>query len=78
MPTQTKIGVAYGKSTLDNVAGDAGTLFEENKRWTVGAYHPLTKSVNLVAEYNRMKSEGQVSSNKTESDTFSLGGILFF
>jgi Gram-negative porin len=78
LPTQTKIGVAYGKSTLDNVAGDAGTLIEENKRWTVGAYHPLTKSVNLVAEYNRMKSEGQVSSNKTESDTFSLGGILFF
>jgi hypothetical protein len=78
LPTTTKVGVAYGVSKLDNVAGDSGSLVESNKRWTVGAYHPLTKSVNLVAEYNRIKSEGQNSANENESNTFSLGGILFF
>lgn len=78
IPTGTKLGVAYGISKLDNVAGDSASLVAENKRYTFGAYHPLTKSVNLVAEYNRIKSEGQSSANKNESDTISLGGILFF
>jgi predicted porin len=80
IPTGTKLGVAYGVSNLDNAnATDAaGDLLEKNERWTVGAYHPLTKHLNLVAEYNRIKSEGQVSTNKTESDHFSLGAILFF
>jgi predicted porin len=79
LPVGTKLGVAYGVSKLDEASGETNaTLVAENKRWTFGAYHPLTKSVNLVAEYNRIKSEGQVSSNNTESDTFSLGGILFF
>jgi hypothetical protein len=55
IPTGTKIGVAYGVSNLDPTAYDnsaAVPLVEENKRWTVGAYHPLTKHLNLVAEYN--------------------------
>ena len=74
----TKLGLAYGVSKLDNVAGDAADLVESNKRWTVGAYHPLTKHLNLVAEYNRIKSEAQSNANETESDSISAGAILFF
>jgi predicted porin len=74
----TKLGIAYGVSKLDDVAGDLGTLVEKNERVTLGAYHPLTKHLNLVAEYNRIKSEGQNNANETESDSISAGAILFF
>ena len=79
IPTGTKVGVAYGVSNLDTASGETNaTLVEENERWTVGAYHPLTKHLNLVAEYNSTESTGQVSSNSAENDTLSLGAILFF
>ncbi len=50
IPTGTKLGASYGVSRLDGLSTDAATLIEENRRWTIGAYHPLTKSLNLVAE----------------------------
>jgi predicted porin len=79
IPTGTKLGVAYGVSNLDTASGETNaTLVEENERWTVGAYHPLTKHLNLVAEYNSTESTGQTSSNSTENDSMSLGAILFF
>jgi len=79
IPTGTKLGVAYGVSNLDEASGEnEAALLDKNERWTVGAYHPLTKHLNLVAEYNKIESEGQVSSNQTESQSFSLGAILFF
>jgi len=79
IPTGTKLGVAYGVSNLDEASGETlATLIETNERWTVGAYHPLTKHLNLVAEYNKIESEGQSSANQTESDSVSLGAILFF
>jgi len=79
IPTGTKLGVTYGVSNLDEASGeDNGTLLESNERWTVGAYHPLTKHLNLVAEWNKIESEGQSSANQTEQDSFSLGAILFF
>jgi len=79
IPTGTKLGLAYGVSNLDTASGETNaTLVEENERWTVGAYHPLTKHLNLVAEYNSTESTGQVSSNKAENDSLSLGAILFF
>jgi predicted porin len=79
IPTGTKLGVAYGVSNLDTASGETNaTLVEENERWTVGAYHPLTKHLNLVAEYNSTESTGQDSSNKSENDSLSLGAILFF
>ena len=75
----TKLGVAYGVSKLDTAGGEINpTLVEKNERVTIGAYHPLTKHLNLVAEYNRIKSEGQNNANETESDSFSAGAILFF
>jgi len=79
IPTGTKLGVAYGVSNLDEASGESeGTLLDKNERWTVGAYHPLTKHLNLVAEYNKIESEGHNSAHKDEQDTFSLGAILFF
>jgi predicted porin len=79
IPTGTKLGVSYGVSNLDEASGEVATsLLESNKRWTVGAYHPLTKHLNLVAEYNDMESEGHGAGLKDESSSFSLGAILFF
>ena len=79
IPTGTKLGLAYGVSNLDEASGETATaLVEKNDRWTVGAYHPLTKHLNLVAEYNKMESEGHAAGQKMESDHFSLGAILFF
>jgi len=54
IPTGTKLGVAYGVSNLDKEgSSDSAASFnlvEKNERWTIGAYHPLTKHLNLVAE----------------------------
>jgi len=80
IPTGTKLGVAYGVSKLDCASGETTCqtdLVEENSRWTVGAYHPLTKHLNLVAEFNAVESDGQTGTTR-ESDSVSLGAILFF
>jgi len=78
LPTATKLGVAYGVSKLDRASGEgAGTLVSENNRVTVGAYHPITKHLNLVAEYNDIESKAHAGgSNKQEIG--SVGAILFF
>ncbi len=76
----TKIGVAYGESKLDTASGEASAgnnLVKENQNWTIGVYHPLTKSLNLVAEYNDNESKAH-SGLKNESKGVSLGAILFF
>ena len=78
IPSGTKLGVAYGVSNLDRAdSNDTTAMVEENKRWTVGAYHPLTKHLNLVAEYNNIESSDHAGNNN-ESDAISLGAILFF
>jgi hypothetical protein len=59
-------------------AGETNALlFKDNERITLGAYHPLTKHLNLVAEYNDMETKAQ-SNVKNESRSVSLGAILFF
>jgi predicted porin len=79
IPTGTKLGLAYGVSNLDKYSGESdGTLLDSQERWTVGAYHPLTKHLNLVAEYNDIQREGHDSSLENEYDSFSVGAILFF
>jgi predicted porin len=80
LPTATKVGASWGISNLDKTATDVATsskLVKENEMWTVGVYHPLTKSVNLVAEYSNVKSRNQAD-QENQSDIVSLGGILFF
>jgi len=79
IPTGTKLGVSYGISNLDDNAVDAGKgLVEENSMLTVGAYHPLTKHLNLVAEYSRIETEAHDTVSDAENDVFSVGAILFF
>jgi len=78
LPTKTKVGVSWGESNLDRAGNDAvNKLVKTNEMWTVGAYHPLTKSVNLVAEYNHTEAEAQ-DGTKGKAYGLSLGGILFF
>ncbi len=79
IPTGTKLGVSYGQSNLDDNAVDAGTtLVKSNEMLTIGAYHPLTKHLNLVAEYSNVESESHGTGSDNESDSFSFGAILFF
>jgi predicted porin len=79
LPTKTKIGVSYGESNLDGNAGDIAKSLT-NDMWTVGAYHPLTKHLNLVAEYSdvNVEAEGNSATLKAKAKTASLGAILFF
>jgi predicted porin len=71
----TKLGASWGSSN-SKAADNAFDI--ENESWIVGAYHPLTKSLNLVAEYTMQEVKEKVSSSKVEKDTISLGAILFF
>jgi len=78
IPSGTKLGASFGTSKLDLASGESNSsLVDENKRWTIGAYHPLTKHLNLVAEVNHIESEAQDGAQQ-ESDNLSLGAILFF
>ena len=72
----TKLGVSYGESNLDRNAGDVLAADLENSMITVGAYHPLTKHLNLVAEYSDVKTDFGALDSKAK--TVSLGAILFF
>jgi predicted porin len=76
IPTGTKLGVAYGVTKVDDPSNYA-TFMDKDRRWTLGAYHPLTKNLNLVAEYNNQKVEAN-GSNESKYETYSLGAILFF
>jgi predicted porin len=79
IPSGTKLGVAVATSQNDLATGEAaGTdAGKDNDRWTVGAYHPLTKHLNLVAEYNDIESDTHAGAS-AESQHFNLGAILFF
>jgi hypothetical protein len=72
----TKIGVSYGVS--DSQYGAAWRA--ANESYIVGAYHPLTKNLNLVAEYTNQVQRGNfvTYTQKHDVDTFALGAILFF
>jgi predicted porin len=81
MPTKTKVGVSFGESRLDgNRVDDYKDVTDQ--MWTLGAYHPLTKHLNLVAEYSESERDrsnrGAVANAKAEAKTVSLGAILFF
>jgi len=79
IPMGTKLGVSYGVSYLDDNAVDAGAnLVKENNRITVGAYHPLTKHLNLVAEFSQVEAKSNGPEASLETDIMSVGAILFF
>ena len=73
------VGISWGQSNLDRAGNDlvGDNLLKTNEMWTAGIYHPLTKSVNLVAEFSNVKSTNQANGENTQN-VGSLGGILFF
>lgn len=81
----TKLGLSYGTSRSEPENG--GGEFE-NKSWVAGVYHPLTKHLNIVAEYTANTIEDSTAFGKTlngkgtkfdgDADTIALGAILFF
>jgi len=77
----TKLGASYGESTLD---GNSVDTFKDiqHDMWTIGAYHPITKHLNLVAEYSQVKADYDNRAAGADFDgkskTVSLGAILFF
>lgn len=77
----TKLGASYGESTLDGNTVDTFDEIEDSM-WVLGAYHPITKHLNLVAEYSVSEREldgsGVNPSADAKAKTISLGAILFF
>jgi predicted porin len=77
----TKLGASYGMSTLEGNSSEVATLDElEDSMWTIGAYHPITKHLNLVAEYSVVTSELETTAAKVKAKakTIALGAIMFF
>jgi predicted porin len=76
----TKLGASYGESTLDGNSGDTFNDVEDSM-WVLGAYHPITKHLNLVAEYSVSERDVDnvgAGSAQAKAKTVSLGAILFF
>jgi predicted porin len=81
LPTKTKLGVAWGESNLDRANASDTMGDTKDELYTVGAYHPLTKHLNIVAEYNHATHELRNSSQvngELKAKNVSLGAILFF
>ena len=72
----TKLGLSYGKSVRERNA-TAADVDAEREAWVVGAYHPLTKHVNIVAEFNSLDITAHANTTG-KAQTGSLGAILFF
>jgi predicted porin len=86
----TKLGASWGKSEIKgtNIAGltsgpggvAGSSITYENESWVVGAYHPLTKHLNLVAEYTdaEFTNINYYSGYNGKARTGAIGAILFF
>jgi predicted porin len=81
LPTKTKVGVSWGTSRLDTAANEgyysSRYTVKENEMWDLMVQHPLTKHLNLIAEYSNQKSSNQ-RGDENEANVGSLGAILFF
>ena len=83
---KTKFGINYGASTLDSTSLDRtsnGLMLEETNQLVLGAYHNLTPSLTLAAEYITTEQTYQLGTaaqraNKGEANTIAVGAILFF
>lgn len=76
-----KIGLSWGESNVDSKASDGpGADDFQSESWVLGAYYPVTKSLNLVAEYTSASYDniGFVGTQNGDADTIALGAILFF
>ena len=73
----TKLGASWGESSSTHATDYYGDQEAKVETWIVGAYHPLTKSLNLVAEYSDAKNT-YTGYDKVTVKTTTLGAILFF
>ena len=74
----TKLGASWGESSSTHYSpGYSQDNTAKVETWIVGAYHPLTKSLNLVAEYSDAKNT-YTGWDKVTVKTTTLGAILFF
>jgi len=86
LPVGTTVGASYGISKIDSTSADttaytaALTGNYENESWIVGAYHPLTKHLNLVGEYTNTEYQNiaNFKGYDGKARTFAAGAILFF
>ena len=86
LPVGTTLGASYGISKIKETAGDralntaALTGDFENESYIVGAYHPITKHLNLVGEYTNTEYQNiaNFKGYDGKAKTFALGAILFF
>lgn len=79
LPIKTKIGASWGKNIIERAGSELRDA--EREAWVVGAYHPLTKHLNLVLEYNHLETESATAaagSQEGKAKTVSAGAILFF
>jgi len=80
LPTKTKVAYSWGGSYLDKTTGDtvaSNLLVDSNEMHDVMVIHPLTKHLNLVAEYANQQSQAH-SGVRNTTNVGSLGAILFF
>ena len=75
----TKIGLSAGESNLDRGPADLPTtaLFSKNESIVVGIYHPLTSTLNLVAEYTQTEATAH-NGAEAEETAIAIGAILFY
>lgn len=81
LPSKTKLGVSWGESNLNSTGFETAISGDiKDSMWVAGVYHPLTKHLNLVAEYATTERETSVTGTafSGKSHTGSLGAILFF
>ena len=86
LPVGTTLGASWGLSKIDKTAADntaytaANAGNYENESWIVGAYHPITKHLNLVGEYTNTEFQNisHFKGYDGKAKTFALGAILFF
>jgi hypothetical protein len=75
------LGLSYGESKLKGVANDDAFNSSTREQITFGAYHPITKHLNLVAEYTELDTKTDnvsLTDTSVKAKTISAGAILFF
>lgn len=74
----TKFGLNYGESNLDEADGEtAPALISKNSKYTVGVYHSLTPNLTLLAEFSDVESERQ-DGDDISSSNINVGAFLSF
>ena len=79
LPTKTIAALSWGVSSLDRASGEQANtnLVDENSMWNAMLIQPLTKHLNIVAEYSNQQSNNYANQRAT-ANVGSLGAILFF